>query len=469
MQHLGREKLRLHLKSIRLTLSVFLTIISKIINSICIICGPVKPVIQFFMSQNKYLFPLILVTSLFFLWGFAHNLDPILIPHLKKSFTLTTVQATLVDSAVFIAYFLMAIPAGIIMKKFGYKIGIITGLLLFALGAYLFIPAANTQQYTFFLIALFIIACGLTILETAANPYISSLGDAESSIQRLNFAQSFNGLAAALAPVIGARIILTKGYSDEALSRMTATARKLALAAEASSVKTPYFVLGTILVVIAAAFAFTKLPEIEAKDEHVAGKNILHTFKHRHLSWGVAAQFFYVGAQVCVFSLFILYATKSANISEVKAADYLGICGIAFLIGRFIGTFLMKYFQPASLLAFYAAINAMLCLSAIYAHGMITVYTIIAICFFMSIMFPTIFALGIKNLGADTAFGSSLIIMSIVGGAVLPRAFAYISDATNNVQYGYFVPLICFAIIAYFGWKGHRVVLKPIETVAPIL
>ncbi|MGI4804699.1 MAG: L-fucose:H+ symporter permease [Janthinobacterium lividum] len=421
------------------------------------------------MPKNKYLFPLILVTSLFFLWGFAHNLDPILIPHLKRSFTLTTVQATLVDSAVFIAYFIMALPAGFIMKKYGYKTGIISGLLLFAFGAYLFIPAANTQQYGFFLIALFIIACGLTILETAANPYISSLGDPESSTQRLNFAQSFNGLAAALAPIIGARIILTKGASDETLSKMTEAARKIALATEASSVKTPYFILGSILVLIAIAFAFTKLPEIESGEAHVVDKNIFQTLKHKHLSWGVAAQFFYIGAQVSVFSLFILYATKSAQITEVKAADYLGICGIAFLIGRFIGTFLMKFFQPANLLAFYAAINIMLCLSAIFMHGMVTVYTVIAICFFMSIMFPTIFALGIKNLGNDTAIGSSLIVMSIVGGAVLPRVFAYIGDATANIQYGYFVPMICFVVVAFFGWSGHRIQLKPINTVAPIL
>jgi FHS family L-fucose permease-like MFS transporter len=420
------------------------------------------------MSKNKYLFPLILVTSLFFLWGFAHNLDPILIPHLKKSFTLTTVQATLVDSAVFIAYFIMAIPAGFLMQKYGFKTGIIVGLLLFALGCYLFIPAANTQQYSFFLVALFIIACGLTILETAANPYVSSLGDPESSIQRLNFAQSFNGLAAALAPVIGARIILTKGNSDEALNRMTDSARKIALAAEASSVKMPYFILGSVLVLIAIVFAFTKLPKIESADQHVAGKNILQTLRYKHLSWGVAAQFFYVGAQVSVFSLFILYATKSAGITEVKAADYLGVCGIAFLIGRFVGTFLMKYFRPASLLAVYAAINIVLCLAAIYGHGMFTVYTVIAICFFMSIMFPTIFALGIKNLGADTAFGSSLIIMSIVGGAVLPRAFAYISDASGNVQLGYYVPLVCFVVIAFFGWKGHRVFLKPEKIISPI-
>src|ERR1700733_210918 len=191
-------------------------------------------------NKKSTLFPFILITSLFFLWEFAHNLDPILIPHLKKSFTLTTVQATLVDSAVFIAYFLMALPAGFIMKKYGYKTGIITGLLIFAFGSYLFIPAANMQQYSFFLVALFIIACGLTILETAANPYASSLGDPETSIQRLNFSQSFNGLAAALAPVVGVKLILTKGYSDIELNNMTEAARKVALASEASSVKIPY-------------------------------------------------------------------------------------------------------------------------------------------------------------------------------------------------------------------------------------
>lgn len=413
------------------------------------------------MAKARTLFPFILITSLFFLWGFAHNLDPILIPHLQKSFTLTTVQATLVDSAVFIAYFLMALPAGFIMKKYGYKAGIITGLLVFALGSYLFIPAANTQQYTFFLIALFIIACGLTILETAANPYASSLGDPESSTQRLNLAQSFNGLAATLAPVIGARVILTKGYTAAQLSTMTEEGRKLALAAEAATVKMPYFILGSVLVLIAVVFAFTRLPAIQTNEGHVASKNIFHAFKHRHLTWSVIAQFFYVGAQVCVFSLFILYAPKAAGISEVKAADYLGLCGLAFLIGRFIGTYLMQYYSSARLLAAYAVINILLCIIAIWGYGMITIYTVVGICFFMSIMFPTIFALGIKDLRGDTEFGSSLIIMSIVGGAVLPRVFGYISDVTGNIQYGYAVPLICFAVVAFFGIKGHRVIGKP--------
>lgn len=411
------------------------------------------------MMKNKTLFPFILLTSLFFLWGFAHNLDPILIPHLKKSFTLSTVQATLVDSAVFIAYFVMALPAGFIMKKYGYKKGIITGLLVFALGSFMFIPAANTRQYAFFLVALFIIACGLTLLETAANPFATALGDPEKGAQRLNFAQAFNGLAAFLAPIIGARIILTKGYTTAQLHAMTESGRKLALAAEASSVKTPYLVLGCILVLVAVLFAFTRLPEINRhKDgEHVTSKNVFHALKHGHLAFGVAAQFFYVGAQVSVFSLFILYATKSAGIEEVKAADYLGLCGLAFLAGRFIGTILMRYIQPSVLLAIYACINISLCVLAITGHGMMTVYTVIGICFFMSVMFPTIFALSIKDLRGDTELGSSLLVMSVVGGAILPRVFGYISDITGNIQYGYAVPAVCFVVVAYFGFKGHRV------------
>lgn len=411
-------------------------------------------------QQSSYLFPFILITSLFFLWGFAHNLDPILIPHLKKSFTLSTVQATLVDSAVFIAYFLMALPAGFIMKKFGYKIGIITGLLLFAFGAFLFIPAANTQQYIFFLIALFIIACGLTILETAANPYASLLGDPSKATQRLNLAQSFNGLAAAMAPVIGARIILTKGFSDKELTAMTETVRKIALASEASSVKLPYFILGATLLIIAVIFAFTKLPSIKNEEHIVMSKSVFHALQHKHLAWGVTAQFFYVGAQVSVFSLFILFATKSAGLDQVKAADYLGACGIAFLIGRFLGTFLMQFIKPPTLLAIYASINIVLCTVAWQAHGMITVYAVIGICFFMSIMFPTIFSLGIQDLKGDTEFGSSLIIMSIVGGAIIPRFFAYAGDITNNIQTGYIVPLISFVVILLFGYKGYKVKVK---------
>jgi len=402
--------------------------------------------------------PFILITCLFFLWGFAHNLDPILIPHLKKSFTLTTTQSTLVDSSVFVAYFIMAMPAGFIMKKWGYKMGIITGLLLFALGSFLFVPAANHQSYNYFLIALFIIACGLTILETAANPYASRLGDPATATQRLNLVQSFNGLAVALAPAIGARLILTKGYTDLELSSMTESAKKAALAMEAYTVKTPYTILGIVLLCIAAIFYFIQLPDIRESSNHKA--TIKETFKHSHLKWAVIAQFFYVGAQVCVLSLFILYVTQSANITEIQAADYLSIGGLAFLIGRFLGTAIMRFIEPRKLLTIYALICVALSVVAIIGKGTMTIYTVIAICFFMSIMFPTIFSLGIDSLGKDTEMASSLIVMSIVGGAVLPRFFGLISDRTGNIQNGYIVPLIAFAVVAYFGWKGSEVKAK---------
>nr|WP_294877615.1 L-fucose:H+ symporter permease [uncultured Pedobacter sp.] len=415
------------------------------------------------MTKNKYLFPFIMITSLFFMWGFVHNLDPILIPHLKRSFSLSTLEASLVDSAVFIAYFVMALPAGFIMKKYGYKTGIILGLALFAIGSFLFIPAANTQAYVFFLGALFIIACGLTILETAANPYASLLGPPETATFRLNFAQSFNGLAATAAPIIGAKIILIEGISDADLSKMTASAREFALASEASSVKTPYLVLGSIILVIAIIFVFLKLPEIvetEEPGDKATDHTIWDALKHKHLRWAVLAQFFYVGAQVCVFSFFILYATKAAEIDQQKAAGYAGIgMGLAFLIGRVLGTFLMKFIKAERLLAIYAVASMVLCVLAIVTHGTISLFVVIGIAFFMSIMFPTIFSLGIKDLGKDTKFGSSLIIMSIVGGAVLPPAMGYVADIAD-IQIGYIVPLICFAVVFLFGVTGHKVVKR---------
>lgn len=414
------------------------------------------------METKRSTLAVILITSLFFLWGFAHNLDPILIPHLKRSFTLTTVQATLVDSAVFIAYFVMALPAGIIMKKYGYKSGIIIGLLIFAIGCYLFLPAAQVQSYNFFLAALFVIACGLTILETAANPYITLVGKPETSTFRLNLAQSFNGLAASLAPVIGGKLILVEGVSDRALAKMDSATQKSVLASEATSVQAPYFVLGSVLVILAAVFYFIKLPDIRTSSEGHAKQRFWQVFKHKHLSWAIAAQFFYVGAQVSVFSLFILYATKSAGITDKKATYYLGVCGFAFLVGRFFTTFLMRFFKAQYLLVTYAFISALLCFAAIMASGIITVYAVIGICFFMSVMFPTIFSLGIKDLKEDTELGSSLIIMSIVGGAILPRFFGYLSDGTGNIQNGYYVPMVCFVVIMLFGLMGQKTTRKDI-------
>lgn len=407
-------------------------------------------------GKQKTVFALILVTSLFFFWGFVHNLDPILIAHLRKTFQLNALQASLVDSAVFFAYFLMALPAGMIMKRLGYKSGILIGLSMFALGAFLFVPAANMHSYGFFLGALFIIASGLTFLETAANPYVTVLGDPNTATQRLNFAQSFNGLAAFLAPLFGRTFILSgKEMSEGELAAMAPDLRIAYFQTEAYSVKTPFIVLGAIILLVAIFFFFTKLPDIKNEDgEHKAG--IGSAWKHKRLQWGVIAQFFYVGAQVCVFSFFILYAKAAASLDEKTAAVYLGFCGLAFMLGRFVGTALMKFIAPVKLLIIYAVICSLLTVIAITATGMITVYASIGITFFMSIMFPTIFSLGIEGLGKDTKMGSSLIIMSIVGGAVLPPLLAFIADKSGNFQLGYVVPLLCFIVILLFALQARK-------------
>jgi MFS transporter, FHS family, L-fucose permease len=407
-------------------------------------------------QQKSYLVPFILVTSLFFFWGLVHNMDPVLIPHLRKAFRLNTLESSLVDSAVFIGYFVMALPAGIIMQRLGYRYGIIIGLLLFATGSFLFVPAANTQQYIFFLGALFIIACGLAMLETAANPYATVLGPEETSTQRLNLAQSFNGLAAMLGPVIGGKFILSgKTYTDADLAAMTEQARAAYLHSEASSVKLPYTIIGIVILLVAVLFIINKLPDI--KEEKSERKSIWHAFRHPHLTWAVIAQFFYVGGQVCVISFFINMAVKSANLEEKVAAQYLGWgFGLAFMVGRFFGTFLMRSIAPSRLLSVYSLINVLLSAIAIFSTGMITVYALICMGFFMSIMFPTIFALGIKGLGHETKIGSSLLIMSIVGGAILPPVLGVIADRSNNIQTGYIVPLVCFIVVFLFGWKGYK-------------
>lgn len=408
-------------------------------------------------TGKKLLLPFILVTSLFFFWGFVHNLDPILIPHLRKAFLLNDLQSSLVDSAVFIAYFLMALPAGYVMRKYGYKSGILLGLVFFGIGCFLFIPAADTRQYIFFLGALFVIACGLAFLETAANPYATVLGPPESATQRLNLAQSFNGLAAMVAPLIGGKFILSgKNYSEAELNGMLPAVKEAYLQTEANSVKMPYLILGIIIILVAVIIYFTHMPDTKEEGD-TESKSVFHAFRHQHLTWAVIAQFFYVGAQVCVGSFFIKLAMR-VGLSEGTAATYLGLgYGLAFMLGRFIGTFLMRYIQPAKLLTIYAIINIVLSLVAIFGAGIAAVYALVGIAFFMSIMFPTIFSLGIQDLGNDTKLGSSLIVMSIVGGALLPPVLGIISDATKNIQYGYIVPLICFVVVFYFGWKGHKV------------
>lgn len=411
--------------------------------------------------ESRYLIPFILVSTLFLLWAFLHNINPILIPHLKKACQISDTQSALIDSAVYLGYFLMALPAGWFMHKYGYKKGILLGLALYATGALLFLPAASARSYTFFLGALFIIASGATFLETIANPYAAKLGDKETSEQRLNFAQSFNGVGAVLAPILGGEFILSGiEYTPEQLQQMSPQQLNDYLNMEAGAIKTPYLVMAAVLLLVGLLFVVTRIPEIkEPNEQRSEGKAFsFNVFRHRHVTWAVAAQFFYVGAQVGVGSFFIRFSKFAMGLPEKTAAFWWGFIAMGgFMLGRFTGTFLMRYVKPAKLLAIYAFINILLLAVAVLASGKIAVYAVIAVPFFMSIMFPTIFALGIKGLGEESKIASSFIIMSIVGGALFPLIMGYISDTTGSMQNAYIVPLLCFAVVLYFGLKGHRI------------
>jgi FHS family L-fucose permease-like MFS transporter len=409
-------------------------------------------------EKKNYLLPFILVTSLFFLWGISNNLTGILIPHLRKALQLTNTQSTFVDTAVYLAYFLSAIPAGLILNKFGYKKGIITGLLVFSLGAFLFIPAANTRTFEIFLLGLFIIGCGLTILETAANPYATKLGDPDGATTRLNLAQSFNGLAAFLAPMIGTLFILSgKEYSESELLLMPEADKIAYLISEAASVKLPYIILGGFLLLLAVVFMILKFPEFKEENKANTSGSIGQALKQKHLVWAVITQFFYVGAQVCVTSFFVRMAISGGGVDEKTAGYYLGVYGLLFMLGRFVGTIIMRYIQPAKLLAIYALLCIPLSCIAIYADGKNVVLALGGLGFFMSIMFPTIFSLGIKDLNENTKPASSLIVMSIIGGAIFPVLMGKIIDNSgDDIQKGYIVPLLCFFVVLYFGLKGHQ-------------
>jgi FHS family L-fucose permease-like MFS transporter len=412
------------------------------------------------MAKNKYLLPFILVCTLFFLWAFLHNINGILIPHLKKVCQLSDTQSSFIDIAVYLGYFVFALPAGLFLHRFGYKKGILCGLFLFAAGALLFLPAADARSYGFFLVALFVAASGATFLETVANPYAANLGSPKNPEQQLNLAQSFNGLGAVLAPWIGTHFILsgiehTKAELDAMKARGELTTY---LQQEAGSIKPVYLVIAGVLILVAIGFILTKLPEIkETKGAH-GTEFSLGVLRLPYVRWAVIAEFFYVGAQVGVTSFLVRFSRYTANIGEKDAGNLLSIAMVGFMAGRFLGTFFMRYIQPAKLLSLYAIINIGLLFIVISTHGRIAVYALMAIPFFLSIMFPTIFALGIKDLGEETKLASSLLVMSIIGGAVTPLIMGIISDKTGgNIQIAYVMPMVCMAFILYFGLRGHRI------------
>lgn len=410
-------------------------------------------------NKNRYLVPLALVFCLFFLWAISANLLPTMIRQLMKTCELTPFEASFTESAYWLAYFICPIPIAMFMKRYTYKGGIVFGLLTAAAGALLFFPAAVIKEYWFYLCVFFVIATGMCFLETAANPYVTALGNPDTASRRLNLAQSFNGLGAFVAAMFLSKLILSgQTYTRETLPADYAGGWDAYVHAEAELMKTPYAALAILLIVIAVIFIFSHLPRI-ADEESTAGKLInFGVLKRRHLRWGVVAQFFYNGGQTAINSLFLVYCCTYVGISESTATTFFGLYMLAFLLGRWIGTLLMGRFRPHNMLTFYAVANIVLCAVVVVCGGMTGLYAMIGISFFMSIMYPTQFSLAIRDLGQDTKSGSAFLVMAIVGNACLPQLTAYVMTHNPAWYYvAYAIPLLCFAVCAYYGWRGYRV------------
>ena len=411
------------------------------------------------LTERRYRLAFVLVTSLFFLWAIGVNLNDVLIPHFKKAFGLTDFQSSFIQVAFFGGYFLGALPAGWLMEKVGYKGGILTGLLICATGALLFVPASIVGTYGFFLFALFVMSSGQSFLEVGANPYVTVLGPPESSERRLNFSQSFNAVGAVITPALGAMFILSGiEYTPGQLAAMSSQQLAAYRAQEAGMVRVPYLVITGIFVLIAVLVYLAHLPEV-ATDERSAessGNNFRNLLAHPHLVKGVIAQFFYVGAQVGVASFVIRFVKHTMpDTPEKMAARFLIAHQVGFMIGRFAGSAIMKRVPAPRLLSIFGA-GALACvIVGIATSGLPSVLAIVLVGFFNSIMFPTIFALSLKNLGPLTKRGSSLLVMSIIGGALIPAAMGKISDA-SNIQLAFIVPLICYVYVIYFAVAGYK-------------
>ena len=407
------------------------------------------------VRAHRHLVALALLFSLFFLWGVANNLNDILIRQFKKAFELTDFQSGLVQSAFYLGYFLFALPAALFLRWRGYKAGIVLGLSLYAAGALLFYPAANARGYGFFLLALFVIASGLSFLETSANPYVTLLGPAHSAERRLNFAQAFNPLGSITGVLIG-RLFIFSGneYTPEQLAGMSTAARDAYYAAESVAVQQPYLIIGLVVGLLALVFKLTPFPAAGSGHES-PGAGLLQGFRslagNRNFVVAVLAQFFYVGAQVGIWSYSIRYAQGTIpGTAEKTAADYLIVSLVVFMIGRFAGTALMKAVAPARLLAMYALINALLSGVAMLVPGHIGLWALIATSFFMSIMFPTIFALGLRGVGDARELASSFLVMAIIGGAILTPFMGAISGQLG-IQWSIAVPLLAFVVVLGFA------------------
>lgn len=388
---------------------------------------------------RSFLVPFILITSLFFLWGVAHSILDVLNKHFQDTMEITRTRSALIQAVVYGGYFVMALPAGRIIRRFGYRTGVLTGLVLYGIGALLFIPGGRIQSFEFFLLALFVIGCGLTCLETASNPYVTVLGEPEGSERRINLAQSFNGLGWICGPLAGGFFLFAGG----------------------GDVTTPYAVLGTLVLLIAVIFSRVKLPEIgqEAEEKGTQG-NDTSLWKTASFTVGLLSLFLYVAAQTGINSFFINYATENAGISAQKASVWLSFGGMGlFMAGRMGGSWIMRFVKGEKVLAACAA-GALICMVAvILLPGTIGGYFLL-LCFLCeSIMFPTIFSLSLRHVGTHTKQASSYLIMSIVGGAIAPMLMGFIADHVS-MAVGFIVPLVCFAEILWFGIKYNKLQSK---------
>ncbi|MDR1718398.1 MAG: sugar MFS transporter [Prevotella sp.] len=394
---------------------------------------------------GSYLIPFILVSSLFLMWGIAHGLLDVLNKHFQEAFTMTKAQSGFVQFSTYIAYGLMSVPAGMFMRRFGYKKGIIFGLLIYAVGSFSFLPAAYLHSANPFFIALFVVACGLCFLETAANPYSTVLGPKERGAQRLNLSQSLNGLGWILGPLIGGALIFGAEEGDT-----------LALTK-------PYILLGICTLVITVLFFFVKLPDIQESDEEavqeIAGPGhdkAIPLFQHRHFVLAIAALVAYMMAQSGIFGFFINYVMEQDhNITKIEATQLLSFGGmLLFMIGRLSGSFIMAKFKPQHILSLYALMCTISMVLVILSLGKISLYALYINFFFMSIMFPTIYALGLVKMGEHTKRAASFLTMAVAGGAFSPIIMGALGE--ENMAIGFFIPLACFLFILYFGLHGYK-------------
>jgi FHS family L-fucose permease-like MFS transporter len=407
-----------------------------------------------------HLVPFILVTALFFLWGIPNNLNDVLIRHFMKSFAITRFKAGLVQSAFYMGYFLLAMPAALLMRKAGYKTGFVIGLLLYGSGCFLFWPAAIAGSYGFFLFALFVIASGLSFLETASNPFIAQLGDPDTSERRLNFSQAFNPFGAISGALIGTVFI----FSGVELSSQDVAARKAQglyeayLRTETLRVIKPYLVIGAVAIFWALLILRTKFPAIQSEHESSSGDHghFKELFRYPHFLWAVLAQFLYVGAQVGTWSYFIQYVQESTHQPEKIAGYFLTGTLAAFGVGRFASAYLMRTIAPNKLMGAYSVVNIALVSLGVLFPGWLGLWCVFLTSFFMSLMFPTIFALGLKGLGPNTKIGGSLLVMAIVGGAVLTPLMGLISEAAHSIAVAYLVPLVSYIVIALYSFLGSK-------------